>query len=453
MVGREETADDEGILSEKEALGLSYAEAEEVLGNLECNKSGIPRATFLNFCQIFEGDAYLKDKLFFNALSGRVMVEKVFWDADAHPLRDTDVYEIRHFISAIYGIDNEKHIINAAMYAANKKVFNPVADRLKALKWDGIQRIADFFPRYLGADRKPLNTAITLMTFHGAIQRVFNPGCKFDNCTVLVDRRQGTGKSTIANLLALDDEFFTDELNNFSQLKEAYEIIRGRWIVELSEMLATNKTKEVEATKAYIARKVDTYREPYTKFAEQHPRCCIFIGTTNRIEFLPKDPSGNRRFYPVICHGERAERHPRRDIRETRKYIEQCYAEAIEIGEREGWYLELETKFQAELDAIREASSPENTDAGLIQAFLDDFPGNYVCTRLLWDRIFSDPLYKQQPKKFVLQDIADTMNTKITGWTRYKGARGDNENAKHKFQEYGSQRAWIRLKPGGGDYD
>ena len=45
----------------------------------------------------------------------------------------------------------------------------------------------------------------------GAINRAFNPGCKFEFMLCLVGG-QGAGKSTFFRLLALRDEWFSDDI-------------------------------------------------------------------------------------------------------------------------------------------------------------------------------------------------------------------------------------------------
>ena len=44
-----------------------------------------------------------------------------------------------------------------------------------------------------------------------AVARVYQPGCKADHCLIL-EGDQGAGKSTAAELMALEDAWFTDEI-------------------------------------------------------------------------------------------------------------------------------------------------------------------------------------------------------------------------------------------------
>jgi hypothetical protein len=75
--------------------------------------------------------------------------------------------------------------------------------------------------------------------------------------------------------------------------------LRGVWIFELAEI--PHLRKEMDRTKAFISRQVDRFRRPYDRATSDQPRQCIFIGSTNDLEFT--DPTGNRRFLPVPLKG------------------------------------------------------------------------------------------------------------------------------------------------------
>lgn len=431
-------------LTEQEAFKLSSTKTGP-LNLVMDKKSRILASSFVNYVHVIGKDAYLAGRIRFNMLDGRQMVEGFYWDVKAHPIRDNDMVNLRYFIDSRYGIGNEKNLKAAILKVACDNPYHPIRDYLNGLEWDGVERIKELFPRYLGAERSDYTTAVTQLLLNGAIQRVFNPGCKFDYCIILADTNQGTGKSTMCRFLALTDEWFTDSVGSISDSKSTYELMRGKWIIELGEMLAVRKASDVETIKAFITRQSQDYREPYGIFAENHPRQCIFIGTTNKSQFLPEDKTGNRRFLPIICDGvKNAERHPLDDEAETRDYIRQCYAEAMYIGRMNGFSLVLDKKMLDHLDKLQKAATPEDTRVGMIQEWLDTCKEDVVCSRMIWDGIFGskDDYSNRQPQKYELREISDIMNLQIDGWEKYCSVSGCE---KKKFPKYGSQRAWRRV--------
>lgn len=434
------------LLEPKQATVESVGEIKESLAQ---GKNGSVYDKYPNYLEIVRRDPSMAGKIRYNALSDDPMLCGVDWNLGSHPLTDYDLLRLLEITAVRYGIESKKKLLDAVMQVAGENAYHPVRDRLNSLEWDGKSRISELFPVFLGVERSALTTHITTVLLHGAIQRVMAPGVKFDLCIILADRQQGTGKSTICRMLALSDDWYCG-LNSINDRKAAYEIIRGHWIVELGELLATKHAKAIESIKDYISAREDDYRDPYAVRGLRRPRQCIFIGTTNQTEFLPDDKTGNRRFIPLLCDGRRAERHILDDAKFSRHYIEQCYAEAMEIGRTTGWQLTIDPKFNEELEQLRSESTPEDSRVGMIQQWLDDTKANVVCTRMIWDKVFNTT-DGREPKRQELRDISDILNNQINGWKSYKGKDGKAKDNKYVFKEvgsngvaYGKQRAWIR---------
>ena len=432
--------------SDTELTAIAKSEEGRDDLTLDIDEKGNYRNTFGNYCEVIAYDKYLAGKIRLNVLNNRETITGVYWNLNEHVIQDVDLYMLRRYIAQLYGLANKESIRQAVTIAAYQNQYHPIREALSALRWDGMERIGELFPRYLGAERSPYTKEITLILLHGAIQRVMNPGCKYDLSIIIADKKQGTGKSTICRLLALRDDWFTDSLGDLGNLSKAYETISGHWVIELGEMIATKRTKDIETIKSYLSRTSDEYRQPYGIYSQQIPRQCIFIGTSNKPQFLPDDMSGNRRFLPLLCDGDKAERHPLDDENETREYIRQCYAEAIHIGQEEGWHLTLPKEYAEEAEAFRGESTPDDGRAGIIQEWLRNTDEKYVCTRMIFDKCFDHSLYGEEPSRFDLAIIADIMNFKIVGWTKYKGQSGDGKDTKYRFEKkYGTQRAWVRV--------
>lgn len=212
-------------------------------------------------------------------------------------IADIDALNIQAWLAKEWGLEPTKaKIIEAIEQMASENSFHPVREYILGLEWDGIPRIDAWLKKYVGAvAREPYLSAISRKVLCAMVARVFAPGIKFDHVLVL-EGAQGIGKSTVADILG--GEWFTDAKLDLRD-KDSMQTIFGRWVVELGE-LATIRHADLETTKAFISRRVDRLRISYGHYAQDFPRQTIFIGTTNADEYL-KDPTGERRFWPVRC--------------------------------------------------------------------------------------------------------------------------------------------------------
>jgi predicted P-loop ATPase len=98
-------------------------------------------------------------------------------------------------------------------------------------------------------------------------------------------------------VLAVNEEWFTDDLPLNVEGRKVIETLSGRWIVEAAELAGMRKG-EVETLKAFLSRRVDRGRLSYARLPTEARRQCVIIGTTNTERYL-RDNTGNRRFWPV----------------------------------------------------------------------------------------------------------------------------------------------------------
>lgn len=173
---------------------------------------------------------------------------------------------------------------------------HPVREFLDSLRWDGEPRVDGWLTRYMGVAPSSYTASVGRWWLISAVARAFKPGCQADHLLVL-EGPQGIGKSTAISTL-VGAEWFADDVPDLAN-KDASLAALASWIIELGE-LDTVRKAEVTQLKAYITRRVEAFRPPYGKAMVQVPRSCVFIGTTNRSDYL-KDESGNRRFWPVRC--------------------------------------------------------------------------------------------------------------------------------------------------------
>lgn len=351
---------------------------------------------------------------------------------------NTDDSNLRAYIEKNYGMKSMEKIMDALTNVCTRYPVNPIRDLLEACheKWDGNKHVENLLPAMLGAEKSDYTTAVMKLFMLGAVSRIYKPGCKFDYMMVLVSG-QGTGKSTFLRLLTLNDEWFHDNFNTLDGDK-AFEKLRGIWIAELAELQATKRSKDVETIKSFITSRVDTYRAPYGRRTEQHPRMCVLAGTSNPVDFLT-DRTGNRRFLPITCGITPATFDIFADETITKAEIAQAWGEIMDEFKRSGEKprLVLPKRLQDKAIEIQTAYLEEDPDIGIIQEWLDQNTDvERVCAVMLWREAL-----KHEFEKFEKRDvnrIHEIMKNNVADDWIYVG--------KKRCGEYGTQRCYDRKK-------
>ena len=381
------------------------------------------------------------DAVAYNEMAGAVYVRGVLpWAgrAEYRPWTNADDANFTSYVQARHGI-NKTDAERVLTIVADKRRYNPLADLLDGLPaWDGESERSGLLIDYLGARDNAYNRAVTQLLFNGAVMRALSPGCKFDTCTTLVGG-QGIGKSTLCNALALQDEYFIDNVGDISK-KDAAENLAGRWIVEIGE-LASFRKREVETVKLFLSQRWDTYRAAYAKRSEQRPRRCIFIATSNSAAFL-NDHTGARRFLPVRC----GDAPPRKNVFDPDTLaadVRQAYAQTMALyREHGGLPLVLPAELGADALAAQEAFAAEDTKSGLVAEWLKglEYEGSLVCTLQIMQDVFEigrEDANRGQNKAFQAEVVA-IMDNRMPGWQRVN----DGRKVMHS-KEYGQQRCWT----------
>ena len=410
--------------------------AREVKAMLESTEKGGVRNSIRNCLTVFQNDPLLSGAIAKNLLTERIdIIKPIGYHRTGTAITDTDMNYLLLYLEETYGLTSEKKIAAAIGIVANENGYHPIRDYLNGLSWDGTERIRTCLHHFLGADSDQYTYEALRLFLLGAIHRAFHPGCKFEVMLCLVGG-QGAGKSTFFRLLAVKDEWFSDDLRKLDD-DNVYRKLQGHWIIEMSEMIATANAKSIEEIKSFLSRQKEVYKIPYETHPEDRLRQCVFGGTSNALDFLPLDRSGNRRFLPVMVYPEQAEVHILDDEAASRAYMEQLWAEAMTIYRSGDFKLSFSTEMVRYLKEHQRDFMPEDTKAGMIQVYLDRYTGSIVCSKQLFREALNHPF--DEPKQWEIREVNDIMNHCVTGWHYFSNPR--------MFPEYGRQKGWEREAP------
>jgi len=255
----------------KEMLRMvDKSKVDEVKQMLEYTQKGTAKATVGNYTVVLRNDPLVRESMKYNRLTGRIdIVKKLWWNEEVCKLDDDGRTYFYYFFERYYKLTSEKCMDKALRIEANSQAYHPICEYLEQLEWDGQERIRYVLQRYMGADASDFVYELVKHFLMEALSRIYRPGCKADEMLCLVGQ-QGAGKSTFFRFLALNDDWFSDDLKQL------------------------NDSKIYEHLKSFLTRQKDTYRNPYDKYEEDRKRQCIFAGSTNARQFIPFDRTGAR---------------------------------------------------------------------------------------------------------------------------------------------------------------
>ena len=199
-----------------------------------------------------------------------------------------------------FGLDSWSEHLNALLYHHEVDPFVVWLESLPA--WDGSRRLAKLLPACLGAAEGPLTSwASTYLTL-GAIQRSHEPGGLLREIPILIGPQRIGKSQLLSNLLPPDQpDWFSDSVCVSDPSQKRIESLLGRVLCEMSELTGFRRA-DLESLKSFVSRRDDgATRLAYRRDVEVAPRRFVLVGTSNDVECLPNDPSGNTRFVPIQC--------------------------------------------------------------------------------------------------------------------------------------------------------
>lgn len=273
------------------------------------------------------------------------------------PVRKDDRTEFVQYLQRVYKIQDfaRQEVQDMVNATARLKEYHPVREYLAQLRWDGTPRIHRCLPgvrpsHYAGWVARKCLTA--------AVARIFEPGCFWDHCLVL-HGGEGIGKSKWVSTLARG---YSGGLPSKIDSTDALRVLHQNWIA-VSDEGHSMRRADFEALKDFITRAEDQYRLPYETDFTFKKRQSVIWSTTNDKTFL-RNEVGNRRFLVVHCED------PVDFKAMTDQYVDQLWAEAVDIYLGGDEMLFLDPIQVLEASEVRASFTEENPIAGYVQSYV-----------------------------------------------------------------------------------
>lgn len=399
-------------------------------GEMSYKEDKKPKNEIANFVNIMKSDDHYAG-IRFNELSGRAEVHRVDGDKlTITPWSDADEAQSMMYIESNFGLYSKDKHTAALRILFRERTYNPIRDIVDGIKWDGEPRCQDFLHRWAKVEDTPYTREVSRLIFAGGINRLYLPGCKFEDVPILMGK-QRSGKSSLIRFLAINDDYF-GELKDMEG-QQAIENLQGKWILEIPEMSAFTKAKDQESIKAFVSRQRDQYRKPFDRNTTELPRRCIFLSTSNDLNPLV-DKTGNRRWYPIEVHSDGYEIFDHEA--EIREYALQCWAEAKAKLKTEEMQPFANRNLLKDFAEAQDNAMQDDWRVGAIQAYLErKLPGELTCVREVAHRALSaNPDMPKEPSLVESKDIGKILNM-FSDWERIGSKRIAN---------YGVQKCWRK---------
>ena len=275
-------------------------EREALRAAREIEKAKIKSAELCELAQNIKTiKQFYSDRFRLNLLTKEVELDGAIFDIDTSRI---------YFAEEINITITKNDAIDAIAVIAESNKYHPVYDYLE----DCHDRLGDDTSILDGLAYKcfgvenPLYEAFLKKTLIAAVARIYYPLTKFEKLIPKVAKvdhvfclvsSQGAKKSTFFEALS-GEAFFTDNLDKDLAHKDNIMRLHRKWICEIGEIDRVTNSRYEGDLKNFITIKTDIQRFAYLRAQKVCPRQFLFVGTSNREDFLT-DPTGDRRYWIV----------------------------------------------------------------------------------------------------------------------------------------------------------
>ena len=221
--------------------------------------------------------------------------------------------------------------------------------------WDGTSRLTEWLADHAGVAKTAYTMEVSRLLPVSMVARALHPGIQCRS-VVIFEGEQNIGKSKLLKTLA--GEPWYREVAGTLEGKEAHMLMKGTWVVELSEMDVLSRTEDTRI-RSFVTMCNDEYVPKYANDPVKLARRTILAGTINPEgdgSYL-RDQTGATRYFPVKVGAVAIE-----DVAAIR---EQLFAEAMVWfhAHQDTWW-HMSPAAEEELALIREMRRKEGVFEG-----------------------------------------------------------------------------------------
>lgn len=205
-------------------------------------------------------------------------------------------------IAALNGFPTGQ-IPNLLLAVADRNLYNPVANWILSVPWDGVDRLPAFYATLVQEVAFPKALKETLMyrwTLSPVAAALMPSGFRCRGALTL-QGPQGIGKTAWVSSLVPDALLRADVVLLNHHLdggnKDSITTAVSHWLVEIGELDGSFK-KDIARLKGFLTADADKVRRPYGRLDSEYPRRTVFCATVNDANFLV-DPTGNSRWWTI----------------------------------------------------------------------------------------------------------------------------------------------------------
>jgi hypothetical protein len=236
-----------------------------------------------------------------NKLDGSTLCDRL-------PLLDTQITRWLEPLRAVLDMPNDppvQAVRDAVEVIADDNPYDPLLEYMASLpdfkppdNYNPDTSLLSTWLTKIGAQEGPDTKKFARRILMGLVARALKPGVKFDYVPVF-EGPQGVGKSSLVKAI-VSPAFYATLFGGLAS-KDAPMTLRGRWGVELAELVAFKKTDN-ETMKSFFSTDTDVFRPPYARNLISTQRRTVLFGTTNDRQYFT-DWTGSRRYWPVLFPG------------------------------------------------------------------------------------------------------------------------------------------------------